>query len=136
MLEPAACVLIPTGGTTEQILAISRRNDFTKWGIPGGKQEPGESNLECAAREIYEECRVWVDPTRLHPIYSGACYGKDGRNFWVTTYFDPDPYLSDIVSEEGFRVKCMDIDVLCDPEYSPFFEYNTKVRDAWRAFYG
>jgi len=133
MYLPAACVLIPTG-VPEQILAISRRNDFTKWGIPGGKQDSGESNLECAVREIYEECRVWLDAAKLHPIYSGACHGKDGKHYWVTTYLDPNPYLAEITPEEGFRIKVMYMDVLCDQEYSPFFEYNIKVRNAWKEF--
>ena len=135
MFEPAACVIIPTGRRIEDIYAISRRNDFTKWGIPGGKQELDESNVDCAAREIHEELCLWIDKTKLIPIYSGACYGKDGRNFWVTTYLHPKPYTDYIATEEGFSTRAVDMGYLCDPEHSPFFEYNIKARDAWRAFY-
>jgi 8-oxo-dGTP pyrophosphatase MutT (NUDIX family) len=131
--ELAACIVIPTGNTIEEILAISRRNDFTKWGIPGGKQDPGESNAVCACREIGEELGIFLAPEDLIPLYSGACYGADGRDFWVTTYLLNDIFSGMVESpEEGLWVKPMEIITLCSETLSPFAYYNQNVVAAWR----
>lgn len=133
--EPAACVVIPTGNAIEEILAISRRNDFTKWGIPGGKQDSGESNVECACREIHEELGIRFNPVNLIPLYSGPCYGADGRDFWVTSYL-----LNGIIRgsfivrpEDGFQVQPMELIELCNEKTSPFAHYNQHVVSAWRS---
>lgn len=52
-LPKAACVLIVSDDG--KILAVSRKNDPTDFGMPGGKTDPGESNLQAAARELQEE---------------------------------------------------------------------------------
>lgn len=134
--QPAACIVIPTGNTIEEILAISRRNDFTRWGIPGGKQDPGESNVECACREILEEVGIQVYPADLIPLYTGACYGADGKHFWVTAYLLKEPFTGMITDvEEGFRVKPMELLDLCDDSVSPFSSYNRKVLYAWNTLF-
>lgn len=131
--ELAACVLIPTGRTAEEILAVSRRNSTTQWGIPGGKQDPGESNVQCACRELQEEIGIEVKPEDLIPLYTGPCYGADGHNFWVTSYL-----LNGAVTgqpadpEEGLLVKPMELDYLCQLSVSPFSWYNEQVKFAWR----
>ena len=134
--ELAACVLLPTLNRLEEVLAISRRNDFTQWGIPGGKAERHETNLDTAMREIHEEMGLMLQSYHLHPIYSGPCYGADGRNFWVTTYLYEAGFNSAPKAEEGFQIKPMHIDELCSVLASPFAAYNRKVREAWRAFKG
>lgn len=54
-------VLVPDFGPAKEIsreqkfLVISRRNDTTKWGLPGGKVDPGESNIKAVQRETVEE---------------------------------------------------------------------------------
>lgn len=133
-MQPAACVIVPTGNSPEEIFAISRRNDFTQWGIPGGKQEDNESNLNCAHREINEECGLILDNTRLLPIYSGVCHGKDGRDFWVTTYLYEGTYSNEIIAEDEFQVKPMELTTLCDEAVSPFAAYNRSVLAAWRSY--
>jgi len=135
--EPAACIVIPTGNTIEEILAVSRRHDTTKWGIPGGKQDPGESNAVCACREVGEELGIFLAPEDLTPLYSGPCYGADGRNFWVTTYLLEDTF-SGIVHdvEEGLLVKPFEIITLCNESVSPFAAYNQHVVAAWRSLKG
>lgn len=131
--ELAACVIIPTGGDEREILAISRRNDPTKWGIPGGKQDPGESNVQCACREILEELGIELEPNDLIPLYSGACYGADGRDFWVTTYLLKENLTGMLESpEEGFLIKPMKMLSLCNEAVSPFAGYNQHVITAWR----
>jgi len=132
--EPAACVLLPTLNRLEEVLAISRRNDFTQWGIPGGKVERHETNLDAAIREIVEETGLRLQPHHLQPIYSGPCYGEDGRDFWVTTYLYGAGFNSAPQAEDGFQIKPMHIDELCSVLASPFAAYNRHVREAWRAF--
>jgi 8-oxo-dGTP pyrophosphatase MutT (NUDIX family) len=134
-MKPAACVLLPTYNTDAEILAISRKGDITQWGIPGGKQEKDESNLSCAQREIHEECCLLLDKTFLIPIYSGPCYGKDGRNFWVTTYlYEATTKFELCVPEEGYFLKPMELVDLCYTDTSPFAAYNIEVRKAWRSY--
>lgn len=135
MMLPATCVLLPTRWDTEHILAISRRNDTTQWGIPGGKVDPGESNIHAAMREIKEECGLVLDPRYLEPVYVGPCYGKDGRDFWVTTYLFADAWDPDnVVTEEGLVVREFHLRELCNLLASPFAPYNQNVLAAWRTF--
>ncbi len=137
LFEQAACVVIPTGNTIEEILAVSRRNDTTKWGIPGGKQDPGESNAMCACREIAEELGIFLAPEDLTPLYSGPCYGADGRDFWVTTYLLEGTFYSTAgESEEGLLIKPVEIITLCNENISPFAHYNQHVVAAWRLLKG
>ena len=56
-------------------ILISRRRRRDSWGgyweFPGGKQEPGESESDCLARELREELAITVDIIEpLPPIES------------------------------------------------------------------
>jgi len=138
MLEQAACVLLPCS-QPENILAISRRNDTSQWGIPGGKVDPGETNLSAAVREIAEETGLTLPPELLHPVYAGVCYGQDGRNFWVTTYcvdLPPRDWTAEpsLQPEPGFELKIMSMAALCDHAISPFASYNEHVTRAWQSY--
>ncbi len=131
----AACVLLPTGDYREEILAISRPKEPSLWGIPGGKQDLGESNLNTGIREVREEVGIDISGCILVPIFSGPCYGKDGMDYWVTTYL-PDQTFSTapIKPEEGLIVCRMSIVDLCRLEASPFHIYNRSVMMAWRNY--
>ena len=52
-LLQAACVLIVSDDM--KVLAVSRKNDPTDFGMPGGKIDPGEDAVTAAARELEEE---------------------------------------------------------------------------------
>jgi 8-oxo-dGTP diphosphatase len=67
-----------------KILAVSRKNDPTKWGLPGGKVDAGETELEALTREVREEVGLAV-PTTVAKIYSQVCMGE--QNYWTTTYY-------------------------------------------------
>ena len=40
------------------------------WKLPGGRSEEGETAVECAVRELYEEIGLSLDPKDLKEIYS------------------------------------------------------------------
>ena len=63
---------------SDEILILKDRPDT--WNFPGGKQELGESALECAIREMKEKLAVEI--TELEEIFTGPLvliqsFGKD-----------------------------------------------------------
>lgn len=48
----ACCLILSDDG---KVLAVSRKDDPTAFGMPGGKVDPGETPEEAAARELQEE---------------------------------------------------------------------------------
>ena len=133
-LEIGVCIVLPTGNTIEEVLAISRRNDPTQWGLPGGKLDPFETNMEALLREVEEECDLELEDRYCQPIYSGVCYGKDGRDFWVTTYLYEAGWAGEKAMEKGFELKRVEMLWLCNELNSPFAAYNRNVISAWRAY--
>jgi len=53
-------------------LAVSRGADTRDLGMPGGWVERGETGAQAAARELWEETGLRVDPNDLEPIYQQA----------------------------------------------------------------
>lgn len=61
MVKVVAAVIEQDG----KILICRRKNkdgSVGKWEFPGGKQEPGETERECLARELMEELCLTVQP--------------------------------------------------------------------------
>jgi 8-oxo-dGTP pyrophosphatase MutT (NUDIX family) len=50
-----------------RVLTVRKRGT-TRFMLPGGKPEPGESAAQTAARELAEELGVEVDPAALRPL--------------------------------------------------------------------
>ena len=75
-LPHSACCFIVRDG---KVLAVSRRDDETVLGLPGGKQEPDEKLITTAARETWEETGIVVTGLRL--LYEGEC-----NNSWCSTF--------------------------------------------------
>ena len=67
--DVSACVFIQRANG--QILGVSRKEDHHDWGLPGGKMEAEDERdpRRCAARELFEETGVSVDPTLLMPVF-------------------------------------------------------------------
>lgn len=86
-MRRAACVLI---FQNEKVLAISRGEDTSDWGIPGGKVERHETLPEAARNELREETGVRLDTrTFLIPILTEVShthvtttFGVRGRIFY------------------------------------------------------
>lgn len=133
-MKQGVCVIIDVYGN-EEVLAISRRNNHTLWGLPGGKVDQGESPEEAAVRELKEECGLNLDKHHLVPIYVGPCYGKDGNDFWTTAYYYDGP-VNQIpeACEEGFKLSVMPFIKLANETVSPFANYNLNVIPKLRHF--
>lgn len=111
----AVCVLIISNG---KILAVSRRDDPTDFGLPGGKVDPGESLEQAAARELKEE-------TGLVARNLKQAYTADDGEYITTTFFcDAEGKINTM--EEGV-VMWVNKDVLLR---GCFGEYNAKLFDA------
>lgn len=133
-MKTAANVLIVQEGLA---LAVSRRNDPSQWGLPGGKVDVGESNLEAALRELFEETGVRMYPHEVMPILSARSAGD--VNFWTTTYL----YVGEVQiknewlrTEPGLSLKWMPLSDLANPKISPFAEYNKWVLSNYLQYLG
>ncbi|HEX6764234.1 MAG TPA: NUDIX hydrolase [Polyangiaceae bacterium] len=51
------------------IVKNSYRREHT---LPGGYRRPGETAEEAGARELAEECAIYIDPTRIREVYRGT----------------------------------------------------------------
>ena len=116
-LPKAACCLIRR--KDGKVLAVSRGNDLTQWGMPGGHVEQGEDVEDGAARELWEETGIIAD--KMTPLFVGV--EKNG-GFEVTT-FSCTGHGKMRSSEEG-QVRWVDPKVLIN---GPFGEYARKLFD-------
>ena len=83
-------------GPGEAIL-LEKRRDCGWWGLPGGKVEPGESLVDAAVREVFEETGLTVEVTHLIGVYSDP----HGR---IVTYPDNGDVVQLIDAVVGARV--------------------------------
>lgn len=142
-MKSAVCLLVPMAAqkpdlslSTARFLSVSRRHDATRWGLPGGKVDPGESNIEAVLREVQEEIGLTLSAQELEPLFCDVCPGKGPDDtYWVTTYLWKRPYgpLEQGVSpEEGLTVSWLQEEDLTEPRKSPFAAYNQGVFEAFR----
>ena len=132
-MRSAVCVLLPLG-SSGLYLSVSRRNNPKSIGTPGGKVDPGETNLDGIMRETFEEVGILLDKVNLEPIYSAACSGQE--TFWVTTYLAkwPEGVPLEFSAEEGLSVRWASERELTDPEICPFARYNAGAFAAMKSY--
>jgi 8-oxo-dGTP diphosphatase len=66
-VEVAGCFCI----WESKILYLKRhpgKPQGNKWGLPAGKREKGEDPRTCAAREVYEEAGIRINPAELEEV--------------------------------------------------------------------
>lgn len=124
----AVCVLFIN---YDHVLSVSRRNDITKWGLPGGKVDPGESAISAAVREVQEEIGFSVEPSRLMYLYRAECPGEVHYDVITYLYMGPVPSIHQLVPEAGLHVAYLPRQFLVNPDGSPFAGYNEGVFEAY-----
>ena len=114
----AVCILITRsvpGGI--EVLGVSRRDDETAFGLPGGKVEPGEDDVMAAKRELRKE--TGLDAMIFEPIMSRP---SEGPQTFITTTFRVKHFYGVVGRRKGEGlVKWMTPDVLIS---GPFGRYN------------
>jgi len=114
-MKAACCLVLSDDG---QVLAVSRKDDPTAFGLPGGKVDPGEDSITAAARELQEE--TGLTATRLHPVFT-----RSEHDGYTTTTFATE-VTGQINTPESGVVRWVDPEVLFA---GPFGEYNRRL---WR----
>jgi 8-oxo-dGTP pyrophosphatase MutT (NUDIX family) len=106
--EAARVVLLDSAG---RVLLIEMRDPSDSsggwyWVTPGGGREEGESEEECAVREVLEETGLRLDPHDLGPVRRKETteYGFEGslvRQHQVLFVVRVDPFVVDISGWEA-----------------------------------
>jgi len=71
------------------ILLRSKESNWkpVKWGPPGGRVDAGETPVQAAVRETFEESGLKVDPGDLIPLIQKTNYNRDMVYFYITDKF-------------------------------------------------
>lgn len=120
----AACILILSKDGSE-ILAVSRKNDHTAFGLPGGKLDDNESFIEAARREALEETGYTIkisETSEANPFDIADVDGTPVHTF-IATIDDSVPRIETSEKETGV-VKFVTRDVLYT---GPFKDYNKQL---------
>lgn len=87
-LSYSACSLIlsshvQTGNLL--VLSVSRKDNHSDFGLPGGKYRVSESMIATARRELFEEVGLWtLDSYDFTPIFSSLLQKGDKPSFCTT----------------------------------------------------
>lgn len=115
----------------ENRVLMQKRSDNAQWGA-GGFMELGESVVDMAKREVYEETGLILEKLELFGIYFGPQYDKTFSNgdqvALVLIYFICKQYSGDLIdsNEESIHNKFFSLDEL--PE-NIFTEHKMLVED-------
>ena len=94
--------------------------------FPGGHVEKGESFIDSAKREVFEETGLKVDNLKLCGVIDW-CHRKSGERYMVILY-KTDTYSGELIEEtEEGKVFWADIDEIPKMELPPYFDDYLKV---------
>lgn len=82
-MRQAVCALIINKQDPRLILTVSRKDNPADVGLPGGKVDPGETEVQAVIREVAEETGLTVDHARA--VFQSVCRGGT-EDFMVTTF--------------------------------------------------
>jgi ADP-ribose pyrophosphatase YjhB (NUDIX family) len=118
----AACMIICEDG---KFLGVSRKNDHSKFGFPGGKGEKNETPKKAAIRETFEETKIIVKNCEQIFVMKA---GKYEAYCFVALEWEGNPKSC----EEGV-VKWLNAYSLTN-ENAAYPEYNSKAITAYKKY--
>jgi 8-oxo-dGTP pyrophosphatase MutT (NUDIX family) len=109
-----------TEGTSVLLLKRSNKGDNPgTWGLPGGKLEDGETNIDGALREVREECGGSFAGKRFDSLLD-----QDGRFTWTTFFYKVDKKFDCKLSDEHTDWAWIPFNELESYELHPKFKAN------------
>ena len=99
-IKAAGCLVYRQGSAGVEVL-VAHRPGYDDWSLPKGKRDPGESDLECALREVHEETGMRGEVGEELP---SARYMVRGRNkvvrYWLLHHtageFEPNDEVDEV----------------------------------------
>lgn len=91
-----------------QILLQERQESRHRWGLPGGLMELGETPMQTAAREVFEETGLTVENLHLLGVYASCQLSQaDNGDVWqsVTMAYYTKKFSGEIVVDEEESVR-------------------------------
>ena len=127
----AACALVISPSDDRKVLAVSRREDPTRFGLPGGKNDVGETVKQACQRELKEETGLLLNSHATTLLYEGICRHPVTGQRYDTSTFVVRKWSGNVVRGDEGRVEWVTWKTLYA---GPFGEYNRAVHAAYKEF--
>ena len=113
---------------------LQRRSDTGEWCVPGGALDVGETYVQAATREVWEEVGITVRHLRLFGLYSGddrmITYPNQDRVYSLSVIFTTDSYTGTISDEDSevlehrfFSREDIPVNQLFPPDARPILDW-------------